>query len=93
MTKNANINKHKYSGYENGFHRHGSFSFRGTELGRNVIIFGVDMRSPTEIDNRKKDISILGKIPTQGLEYTLSAVKMDSITFTEHNKKFFKFAL
>ena len=40
LTKNANINKHKYSGYENGFHRHGSFSFPGTGLGRNVIIFG-----------------------------------------------------
>ena len=30
----------------------------------------------------------LGKEPTQGLEHTLSAVKMYSINFTEHNKKF-----
>ena len=49
------------------------FSFPGTGLGRNVIIFGVDMSSSTKTDNKKKDISILGKGPTQGLEDTLSA--------------------
>ena len=41
--------------------RHGSFSFSGTGLGRNVIIFGVDTSSSTKIDNRKKDILILGQ--------------------------------
>ena len=46
------------------------------------------MSSPTKIDNRKKDILTFGKGPTQGLEYTLSAGKMYSINFTEHNKKF-----
>ena len=30
------------------------------------------MNSSTKIDNRKKDILILGKGPTQGLEYTES---------------------
>ena len=33
------------------------------------------MRSSTKIDNRKKDILILGKGPTQGLEHTLSTEK------------------
>ena len=33
------------------------------------------MSSSTKIDNRKKDILILGKGPTQGLEHTLSAKK------------------
>ena len=33
----------------------------------NVIIFGVDMSSSTKIDDKKKDILILGKGPTQGL--------------------------
>ena len=50
------------------------------------MIFGVDMSSSTKIDNRKKDI--LGKGPTLGLEHTLSAEKMYSVKFTEHNKKF-----
>ena len=31
---------------------------------------------------------ILGKGPSQGLEHTLSAEKMYSINFTEHNKNF-----
>ena len=53
MTKNADINKHKYSGYGIGFDRHGSFSPSGIGLGRNVITFGVDMSSSTTIDNKK----------------------------------------
>ena len=55
--------------------------------GRNVVIFGVDISSSKKTDNRKKDILILGKGPTQGLELTLSAEKMYSINFTK-NKKF-----
>ena len=45
------------------------------------------MSLSTKIDNRKKDILILGKGPTQRLEHTLSAEKMYSINFTENNKK------
>ena len=71
LTKNADINKYKYSGYGTGFDRHGNFSFLGTGLGRKLIVFGVDMSSSTKIDNRKqKDILILGKGPTHGLENT-----------------------
>ena len=46
------------------------------------------MSSSKKIDNRKKDVLILGKNPTQGLEHTLSAEKMYSISFTENNKNF-----
>ena len=82
LTKNAGINRYGYSGYGIGFDRHGSFSFPGARLGRNVIIFGVDMSSSTKLDNRKKDILILGKDSTQGLKHTLSAEEMYSINFT-----------
>ena len=75
MTKNADIDRYKYSGYGIGFDRHGRFSFAGTALGRNVIIFGVDMSSSAKIDNKKKYFLILGKGPTQILEHTLSAEK------------------
>ena len=44
------------------------------------------MSSSTKIDNRKKDILILGKDSTQVLDHTLSAGKMYSINFTQHNK-------
>ena len=75
MTKNADIDKYKYSGYGIEFDRKGSFSFPGVGLGKNVIIFGVDMSSSTNIDNRKKDILIFVKGSTQELEHTLSVEK------------------
>ena len=83
MTENADIDKYRYSGYGIRFDRHGSFSSPGLGWGRNIIIFGVNMSSSTKIDNRKKDILILGKVPTQGLKHTLTAEKMYSINFTE----------
>ena len=43
------------------------------------------MNSSTKIDNRRKDILILGKGPTQGLDHTLNAEKIYSINFTEKN--------
>ena len=46
------------------------------------------MSLSAKFDNRKKDIQILGKGPTQGLKHTLSAEKMYLINFTEHNKIF-----
>ena len=46
------------------------------------------MSSSRKIDNNKKDIFILGKCPTQGLEHTLSAEKMYSINFAVTGKKF-----
>ena len=39
------------------------------------------MSSSTKIDNRKKDILILGRGTTQGLKSTLIAEKMYSINF------------
>ena len=73
LTKNADIDKYGYSGYGTGFDRRSSFSFPGGGFGQNVLIFGVDMSSSAHIDNKKKDILVLGKGPTQGLEHTLTA--------------------
>ena len=88
LTKNADIDKYRYSGYGIGFDRRGSFSFPGGGFGQNVLIFGVDMSSSTHIDNKKKDILVLGRGPTQGLESTLTAEKMYLINFTVTKKKF-----
>ena len=46
------------------------------------------MSSSAHVGNKKKDILILGKGPTQGLEHTLTAEKMYSINFTVNKKKF-----
>ena len=44
-------------------------------VGKNVLIFRVDMSSSTIIDSRKNDIFILRKVPTQDLEHKLCAEK------------------
>ena len=75
LTKNADIDNDVYSGYGIWFDRRSGFSFPNTGFGQNVLILGVDMSSSTHIDNKKKDILVLGKVPTQGLEHTLNAGK------------------
>ena len=76
LTKNADIEKYKYSGYGTGFDRRSSFLFPSGGFGQNVLIAGVDMSTSTHIGNKKKDILVLGKGPTQGLKSTLTAGKM-----------------
>ena len=88
LTKNANIDKYRYSGYGIGFDTRSSFSFPVGGFGQNIIIFGVDMSSSPHIDNKGKDILILGRGPTQRLgESSLTAEKMYSINFTLTKKK------
>ena len=69
LTKTVDIHKYGYSGYGIGFYRNIFFSI-GNEISKNVIVFGVDMSSSRKIDNRKKDILILGKRPKQELKHT-----------------------
>ena len=66
----------------------------GRRFGKIVIIFGADMSSFSHVDNRKKDVLILGKGPIEVLEdTTLIAEKEDTINFSEQQKKLFKLAL
>ena len=46
------------------------------------------MSFSAHIDNKKKEILVLGISPTQGLEHTLTTEKMYSINFTKKKKKF-----
>ena len=68
LTKITGVNNYKYSGYRIGFDGHGILSYPGIAVGRNVMLFGVDMSLSTKTGNRKKDILVLGKVPTQGPE-------------------------
>ena len=47
------------------------------------------MSSSIHIDNKNKDILVLGRGPTQGLDSTLTAEKMYSINFTTSKKRFY----
>ena len=53
LTKHADIDQYKYSGYGIGFDRKAEISF-GNGFGRNCIIFGVDMSSSVHVHNKKK---------------------------------------
>ena len=56
--------------------------------GKNVMIVGADMSSSVHINNKNKDILILGEGPIQGLNDTALAIGAKySITFTESHKK------
>ena len=60
--KNADPVKWKYSGYGIGFD---DFSLSdGGVFGKNVIKFGANIGSLVHVNNKKEDISILGKCPT-----------------------------
>ena len=86
LTKYGDIDLYKYCGYSIGLHGKGHFSVVD-ENGRSGIIFGGDMNLSSHIDNKRKDIFILGKGPTQGLEHTLAAEKLYSINFTKEDAK------
>ena len=47
------------------------------------------MSTCQHIDNKEKDILILEKGHTQGLEHTLTAEKLYSINFTKHSTKLY----
>ena len=64
LTKNADPNKYKNTGYGIGFDSRSGFLFTDGSYGRNIIIFGVDMSSSEHVDNKGKDILILGEGPT-----------------------------
>ena len=74
LTKYNDVDLYNYFGYGIGFERKEFFSHPSRD-GKNVIIFWVHISSSKKIDTRKKDILILGKGPTQGLEHMLSAEK------------------
>ena len=70
LTKNADLDKCKYTGYSIGSDSRSEFSFTDGSVGKNVIIFGADMSTYVHIDNKNKDILIIGEGSTQGLDDT-----------------------
>ena len=56
--------------YGIGFDSHSEFSLPHGSMGKSVIIFGADMSWSLHIDNKGKDILILGEGRTQGLDDT-----------------------
>ena len=69
LTKHADIDQYKYSGYGIGFDRKGELSFRNG-FGQNLKIFGADMSSSVDANNITKNILVLGKGFVQGFDNT-----------------------
>ena len=64
LTMDDDLDKYKYSGNGTVIDAHIRFLLlHGSGFGKNVIIFAVDMSSFVHINNKKKDVSILGKGP------------------------------
>ena len=70
LTKNADIDQYKCSGYSIGFDRGGEFSFSASGFGRNCIIFGADLSSSSSANNKKNNILVLSKDFVQGINGT-----------------------
>ena len=89
LTKNADLDKYKYTVYGIGFDSRSEFLFTDGSYGRNVIIFEADMSSSLHVDNKGKDILILVEGPTQGLDgTTLTAEAKHPVNFTQSGKGF-----
>ena len=57
--------------------------------GKNVVIFILDNSSSVHVDNKNKDITVLGEDPTQGLDNNTRAAEAKYfINFTESRKRF-----
>ena len=71
------------------FDSRSEFSFTDGIMGNDLIIFGAYMSSSVHVDDKYKDILILGEEPTEGLDdTTLTAKAKYPINFTQSRKKF-----
>ena len=61
LTKNADADKYKFSGYGIGFDFRSEYSFTDESMRRNVITFRADMSSSVHIENKRKISSFLVK--------------------------------
>ena len=61
LTKNADLDKCKHTGYSIEFHCRSEFLFTDGRYGKNVITFGTDMRSSAHANNKGKDTLIQQK--------------------------------
>ena len=89
LTNNPDLAKYKYTAYEIGVYSREEYSLPDSRVSKNVIISGVDMSSSVHIDNKGKDILLLGKEPTQELDGTTFTSEVPySINFKQPGKRF-----
>ena len=67
LAKNFDIDMYRYFGYEIGFGGKEFYSHPSGRTVRIVIIFGTDMSASAHVNNKGKNILVLGKSPTEEL--------------------------
>ena len=89
FTKNVNPDRYSHSRFGTEFDIPVTFSLSdGHGFGKHIILFRVCNNSLVHADNRKKEILILNKGPTNGLDDTkLTAESKYSINFTEQQQQ------
>ena len=65
LTKNLDPDKYTCHGYSLGFNSCSESSLTDGSASKDIIFCGVDMRISVHIDNRNREILILGIGPTQ----------------------------
>ena len=85
LAKNTDPDKSKDNGYGIEFDSHSECSFTDGKIGRNTIIFGVNMSLSVDVDNKGKDILFLAEGQTQGLNHRLTAEA--NITLISNNQE------
>ena len=89
LSKNADLKKYKYTGYGIRLDFHEKPSLPEGSIGKTVISFGVDMSSVEHIYSKRKDVLVLGKGPTQGLDgTTFTAAALYPINLPQSKKRF-----
>ena len=89
LAKKADPDKQIYTGYGIGFDSRLEFLLRDGSVGKNGIIFGVDMDSLMNIDHKKRNVLFVSKGPAQKLDDTaLIAEPRYLINFSKSNRKF-----
>ena len=88
LTKNVHAHKYPYSGYVIGFNARSQFPLPSGERGKNIVIFGLDNSLSVHVDNRKKNILVLGERPPDGLDdTTITAEAKCSVNISNHRNK------
>ena len=75
LARNVDLDKYVYTGYSIGFNSRSEFSLPNSSVGKNVIMFVVYMSSSVHVDNKKKEIFILGKGSTLEFDDTMLIVE------------------
>ena len=89
LTKKADPDRYKYSGYDIGFNFNSQFSWTDISMEKSVIIFIVRNSFFVHVDGRNKNILVFGEGLTQGLSnVTIIVEARYPMDFKESEKRF-----